>query len=146
MQEIEVIASNISDTSKYRPKGIDKSKIAALRAANPNLSQNQIGKIVGVDGSQVCRVLREFGLTDNEVQEYKDGRPTLFQGLQRRILKWHLSEEMVKKMSSSAAALWFNSFVNNEQLLLGLPTAINMTVLYDVLGSLRGKQAPGEAP
>jgi predicted transcriptional regulator len=113
--------------SKYARKNVDKNQIAKIKAENPNLSQKQIGQIVGIHDSQVSRVLKEYGLTESDTKKYKDARSDIFAGLQSRIILEHLKDDRLKEMNPQTACLWFNSLYNNERLERGQATNINVS-------------------
>ena len=115
MREIdEVKANKSSQLHKYARKGIDQTKTVELR--QKGLTVTEIAKIQGCDHSNIVYILQKYGLSKQDISDYKDNRADIYAGLQSKIISAHLTEERIKTMPPAVAPLWFNSLFNNERL------------------------------
>ena len=131
------------DRVMYRNKGIDHNRTIEL--AEMGLTHSEIASIQGCDRSNISHTLERYEYESDTTAVYKENRADLFAWMQHRFISSITTEE-IKKMQPGQRIVCAGILFDKEQLIRGLPTSINMTVLYDVLGTLRGKQAPGDAP
>jgi len=65
----------------------EKNEIAAIAAANPALTHQDIADITDVDRSTVTRVLQEYNLDKDHVDSFKAHRADILAGFQAKLLK-----------------------------------------------------------
>lgn len=88
-------APKIPDPSK-RPKNTDINVIQEQITRNPGLSLREVGKLNGIDGSAVVRLLQRHGIHREHIEDYKQSRADLFAGMQEKIVACITSEDLQK--------------------------------------------------
>jgi predicted DNA binding protein len=87
------------------PKKIDKNKltpkqeqIIRLKSQNPEATGTEIAKLAGADISYTIEVLKKYGLTNDNVDDYNEHKLKIWHGITARILS-SLSQEDIQKAS-----------------------------------------------
>ena len=79
--------------SKTTPR---KAAILSAAMQHPTLSQRAIAKLTGTDSGNVCRTLKEYGITLESADNYVSHRAKIYQGIQSKILSAITAEDIEK--------------------------------------------------
>jgi hypothetical protein len=95
-------------------------RIMEIQEVNPNLSLEDIGKLVERTKGRVSQVLSAYGIDVNRQKDYGDNIGDILEGKLERVTELWLNEEELKKIPQSLRAMWFNSLYNNSRTSKGL--------------------------
>ncbi|MFA5307763.1 MAG: hypothetical protein WC365_10000, partial [Candidatus Babeliales bacterium] len=110
------------------PEILDK----VARMANSDLSQSEIGNIVGLERSTISRILSRYKLQNDEIKDYTEHRITLIRGVQDRLLN-AITDDDIKKMQPTQKFMGYGILVDKEQALLGNNSS-NKPVINIIIG------------
>lgn len=100
----------------------DKSlEIVRLKLANPNLTQKEIGKLVGRERSSVCKCLKRYGVDIERVNSYRKLRADILATKQGEILEG-MTPEKIEKASLKDSSVAFAILYDKERLETGQST------------------------
>lgn len=128
-------------SSSSRRKGTAPT-IRKLKAKYPEMTQVEIAKRVGCSADNVYSVLRRYhrGANTQHLRDFQDNKADILDQLAHRVVM-SISDQKLKKMSASQAFVGLGILTDKSQLLKGLPTGINVSVLMDVVEALRNRPA-----
>ena len=129
---------NLPDTSKYKPKYTPVNQVNDL--LKKGLSYTQIGKLLGIHHSAVCRLIQRHGLNPVEDECYKKNRADILVSKQRLLLN-NVTVAAVKKMPVRDNIVSFGILYDKERLERGLSVTEGIIdVLLAIHQSLFPKQ------
>lgn len=118
--------------AEYKGK-LDLERVAELRIKN-GLSHREIGKMLGVDSSTVCRALKRLGLESDDIDHtkcFKTYRADILASRQLQILE-NLTDEKLAKASARDLAIVFGTLYDKERLERGESTQ-NTSIFQHVI-------------
>ena len=104
--------------SKTTPR---KAAILSAAMQHPTLSQRAIAKLTGTDSGNVCRTLKEYGITLESADNYVSHRAKIYQGIQAKILS-EISNEDIQKASLKDKCVAAGILHDHERIELGQST------------------------
>lgn len=130
---------NAPDATPGRRKGTAPA-IRRLKSKYPEMTQPEIARRVGCSVDNVYNVLRRYhrSTTESEVRGFQDNKADILDQLAHRVVL-SITDAKLKKMSASQAFVGLGILTDKSQLLKGLPTGINVTVLMDVVEAIRAR-------
>jgi predicted transcriptional regulator len=114
---------NLPAPPNNQPKGITPELVIQKKLANPNLSQAEIGKLLGVSRQAINQCLKKAGVDFDgifgQVESFKKKRADLLAFKQAQILA-HLSEEKMEKTSFRDLCISYGCLADKEQMARGV--------------------------
>jgi predicted transcriptional regulator len=130
--DINIEQSN-TQTRRKLPKQVTPEILDKVaRMANSDLSQSEIGNIVGLERSTISRILSRYKLQNDEIKDYTEHRITLIRGVQDRLLN-AITDDDIKKMQPTQKFMGYGILVDKEQALLGNNSS-NKPVINIIIG------------
>ena len=97
----------------------DKQKaIIDLKTKNPNATGTEIAKLAGADISYTLDVLKRYGLTKQNIEDYNKNKSDIWAGITSRILS-SLSPEDIQKASLQQKITAAGIAFDKQQILTG---------------------------
>jgi hypothetical protein len=113
-----------AETVKKNPLSKTTKRQAAVIATamqHPGLSQRAIAKITNTDRGCVSRILQEYGITEQKVDNYVSQRAKIYQGIQAKILS-EISQEDIEKAGLRDKCVAAGILHDHERIELGQST------------------------
>lgn len=119
------------------PRGVAPT-IRKLKTRYPEMTQPEIAKRVGCSVDNVQKVLRRYNRAASveELRGFQENKADIVDHLAHRVVM-SITDAKLKKMSASQAFIALGIAIDKSQLLHGLPTGINVSVLMDVVEAIR---------
>lgn len=113
-------------------------RIRKLALDYPEMSKASIARKVGCTPGNVTTVLKTFlnGTSENELRQFQDNKPDILDSLSMRVLG-SIDATKIKKASALQLVTAYGILHDKRALLLGQPTAINVSALVDVAKAIR---------
>jgi cytochrome c1 len=117
----------------------------ALKLEYPELSAGQIAKAVGCNPSNVHRVLARFNARLDELQDYKEHKGDIWDAV---AMKAVMSIDDAKLQMATAVQLATVAGIafDKSQLVRGLATQVNVSVLLDLMQAARDMRDMRDRP
>jgi hypothetical protein len=119
-------------------KGDKAALIRKTKLRYPELSGADISRRVGCDQAHVHRVLREFlgDHTKEDLHEYQQNKADVFDALTMRAVM-SITDDKLGKSSAPALMMVAGTAFDKSQLVRGLATQVNVSVLLDLVDAAR---------
>lgn len=121
--------------NRFGPR-VDKEAIIDTFLKAPDLSQVEIAKLNDCDNTTVCKVLKEYGLQQTKVEEFKSNRADILAGIQAKLLN-SINDEDIKKAPLGTRVLASCQLFDKERLERDLSTSNTASVIADI-AALKG--------
>lgn len=109
--------------TEYKTKLTTKqSKILSVKNEHPSLTVREIAALAGTSHPHVVQTLRQFGVSQKNLQNYKGNRADVFAAVQYRLLHG-LTNEGIKKTPIGSRILAACQLYTNERLERGQSTS-----------------------
>ena len=82
-----------------RQQTAKQAKIITTTEKTPQLSTRQIAKLCDTNHSNVIQVLKKYNINKSDLDNYKDHKPDIWQGISARLLS-SLTPEQIQKASA----------------------------------------------
>lgn len=132
---------NSVESANGRRKGTAPA-VRRLKAKFPEMSERAIASKVGCSPSNVHHILRRYHSATSEasVRDFQENKALIVDQLAHRVAS-SITDAKLKKMSASQAFVGLGILIDKSQLLNGLATTINVSVLLDVAQAMRDRPA-----
>ena len=119
-------------------KGERADMIRHLYERNPRTPRAVIARKVGCTEGNVSQVLKSYlqGITPDELSDFRENKPAIFEALQHRTLA-SITAEDITKASYMQRVTGAAILQDKVSLMRGQPTSIHVHALVDVLDALR---------
>ena len=120
------------------PKGQKAAAIRREKTKFPELSEAKIATRVGCDKAFVHRVLAEYlgKRSGDDLQNYKENKADAWDAVAMRALMF-VTDAKLQKSSAAALMMVAGTAHDKAQVLRGMATSINVTMLIDAVNMVR---------
>jgi hypothetical protein len=108
----------------------------ALKLEYPELTPSQIAKAVGCNPSNVHRVLARFKARLDDLQDYKEHKGDIWDSVAMRAVM-SIDDSKLSKSSAAQLMMVAGTAFDKSQLVRGLATQVNVSVLLDLRDAIR---------
>lgn len=146
-----VTQSQIQPIKKQRKKRVDidqtiQEKLVKTIEENPNLSQQDIANITGLERSTISKFITKHNITKDEIDEFKKHEADLLTSLRFRLYK-SITDADIEKSPMGSRILAYCQIYDKYRLETGQSTD-NQSILVSAISDLRRRKVlrNGEHP
>ena len=112
--------------------------IRKMKLRYPELSESQIAKRVNCSPANVHHVLKNFlgDHSEQDLRDYQENQADVWDSIGMRLLK-SVTNDKLRKMQAYPAVIAAATAQDKARDIRGLPTGIHMTVMVDLLETVR---------